>query len=99
MKILCIIFIVILAIVVFRALGAATSLYMGYESLNNFGVSLQQINNWELPYALSFIVYATSLGFSIYFFVKKKYSFSVVVSVIMVVVYSIGPYLGYAWLR
>jgi hypothetical protein len=99
MRTLCIILNVVLIIIVFLALQAATSLYTGFRSLDTFGVSLQQVNKWELPYVLSFIVYAVSFGFAMYFFIKKKFRINIAIAAVMMAVYIAGPYLGYAWLR
>src|ERR1700742_3208035 len=99
MRIICIILNAALALVTFRALQSATTLYREYSSLNKFGVSLSQLNKWELPYVISFVIYAAALGFSIYFFVQKKIIFSAIISTVMIVVYFMCPYLGFAWLR
>ena len=86
-------------LVLLKQLQAAINLYIGYSSLNAFGVSDKQIYNWEKPYVYLFLVFSVACIFSIFFNVKKKYIISDIISVIIIVSYFVIPLFGITWLK
>jgi small-conductance mechanosensitive channel len=98
MKIASIVLNVLLFFVLFAVFHSAISLYMGYKSLHSFGVPIQSVNEWEMPYIIVFAIYCIGSGFSLFFNVKKQYTLSYVISCVMVLAYLFAPFFGFNWL-
>jgi antibiotic biosynthesis monooxygenase (ABM) superfamily enzyme len=73
MKIVSIIFTGLLLIPLRHFFILATQLYIGYQSLTEFGVPMSQVNKWEMPYIILFAVYFVSFVVCLFLNAKKKY--------------------------
>lgn len=99
MKILSIILTGLSLLILLRVLHSAISLYMGYSGLKEFGIPLKQVNTWELPYIVLFILYSIACVFSVFFTVKKRYILSDIVSIVIISSYFVIPLFGFQWLK
>jgi len=97
MKIISSILTIFSLLILLRVLHSAISLYIGYPGLKEFGIPLQRVNEWEMPYVILFILYCVACAFSIFFNVKKRYIISDVVSIIIIASYFVIPLFGLKW--
>jgi len=85
--------------VVAGSLHSAISLYMGYAGLHVFGISIEQVNEWEMPYIILFICYFASLAAAFLMYRKKRYIVSCIIAGVMILSYIILPLFGFQWLK
>ena len=87
MKTLSIILTVVLGFPITKFFGLATQLYIGYDSLKSFGVPLQRVNGWEMPYIIFFMVYFLAFVVSVFLNMKNRYFINTIVSGLLVTAY------------
>ena len=99
MKTLSIILTILLIFPIAKFFGLATQLYIGYDSLKSFGVPLQKVNSWEMPYIILFVVYFVAFAFSVFLNIKNRCIANTIVSGLLVTAYFITLlFFGFYWL-
>jgi len=90
---------VVLFFVLISVFHSAISLYLGYNSLQVFGVPIQSVNQWEMPFIILFLFYLIAFSVVIFFNIKRKYIISAIISALMILIYFILPLFGFEWLK
>jgi hypothetical protein len=82
-----------------KFLALATQFYIGYPSFKNFGVSLQEITKWEMPYIILCAVCFIFFAFSVFLTAKGKYITNAVFSGLILMIYVINLlFFGFYWM-